>query len=78
MTVVSGTVAPGAPEVISSWNLEETWSAEDRELADYESWLERPLDRERYQAAFDEQRVPQGRYYLASIREDGYREYGFK
>ena len=78
MTVVSGTVAPGAPEVISSWNLEETWSAEDRELADYESWLERPLDRERYQAAFDEQRVPHGRYYLASIREDGYREYGFK
>jgi hydroxymethylglutaryl-CoA synthase len=78
MTVVSGTVAPGAPAVIDTWNLPEQLKA--YQAATWEQYEHFIAQRE-YSLATGMQThpeaVPGGRYYFAGIREDGYRQYEY-
>ncbi len=76
MVVLSMRVAESAPQVIAEWDIERIL-ADSRETSveEYEAWLEFPLDREAYAQRIEGMEVPRGAYYLASIREDGYREY---
>lgn len=79
MVVLSMTVAPDAPKVIEQWNLDAVIaSGRESALTEYEQWLEFPLDRGEYARRLDEAAVTQGEYYLAGIREDGYREYEYR
>ena len=78
MIIVSGTIAPGAPEVIESWDLDSVFRDErDASMEEYETWLTAPHSAERLQELVNESDVPSGQFFLSSIREDGYREYGF-
>ncbi len=79
MVVLSMTVAPDAPAVIEQWDLAGT-IAEGREsgMDEYEQWLEFPLDRDEYARRMEGATVRTGEYYLAGIREDGYREYEYR
>ncbi|MFW5994936.1 MAG: hydroxymethylglutaryl-CoA synthase family protein [Spirochaetia bacterium] len=79
MTVYSMTVAERAPEVIASWDLDAILNGgRDAEISEYESWLEAPLARERFNDLMGGMEVPNARFYLGSLREDGYREYKFR
>jgi hydroxymethylglutaryl-CoA synthase len=76
MTVLSGTVAAGAPEIISRWNLAEVLgTAMDLPYSRYERWVEGPYDRETFKTFLEESEIPAGSFYLSGIRDDGYREY---
>ncbi len=78
MLIVSATVAPGAPEVIESWDLNAVFRDErDATIDEYETWLAAPHEAERLKEILSGTNVPAGRFHLSSIREDGYREYGF-
>ncbi len=78
MLILSATVAPGAPEVIESWDLNAVFRDErDATCDEYETWLRAPHGSERLREILSETDVPPGRFFLSSIREDGYREYGF-
>lgn len=78
MIVISGTVMAQAPEVISSWNLDSIWDEEsERPLYEYEKWLQAPHPRECLNTLYKVADVPAQSFYLAGIREDGYREYAF-
>ena len=82
MIVFSGTVVPGAAEAIRNIGLREALSkGEFLGIEDYESRISfDKFDREAYlehlKTAWGD--IPDGRYYLQEIREDGYREYGVK
>jgi len=79
MIIVSGRIAPGAPEVIESWDLDSALtSARPAGLDLYETWLSAPHSDERLKALFTEADVPPESFYLSGIREDGYRQYAFK
>jgi hydroxymethylglutaryl-CoA synthase len=77
MAVISMTVQPGAPAVIATWDgAEPVASARPAGFEDYLAWLEggaKPAA-----GTGTEDRIPAGRCYLKSIREDGYREYAIK
>lgn len=76
MVVLGGRVAEDAPSVIDNWDLDRVWSeAQESDIADYLSWLESPLEREIYNGHVASASIPSGAFYLAGIREDGYREY---
>ena len=76
MSVFSGTIAEQAPQVISRWNLDEVISgAVDESLEHYERWLRVPMAAEEYREEMTSEQVPEGRFYLKNIRDDGYREY---
>ena len=78
MIIVSGTVAPGAPEVIESWDLASVFRHErDATPAEYETWLTAPHDADRLEKLLAGASMPAGQFYLSSIRDDGYRQYGF-
>lgn len=79
MILVSGKVAPGAPEVISSWDLDSVLSsavAADFDL--YDTWLAAPHTDDRLKSLYSVDDVPAQSFYLGGIREDGYRLYEFK
>lgn len=79
MIVLSGTVMPEAPQVIASWDLDAVWREESpRPLYEYEKWLEAPYPRECLNTLYKVGDIPTDRFYLAGIREDGYRDYQFK
>jgi len=76
MAVISGRVAPGAPEVIQSWDLDNVWtSARPASQAEYDRWTNPPADPESYALVLNREQVPGDSVYLNSIREDGYRVY---
>ncbi|MFW5688295.1 MAG: hydroxymethylglutaryl-CoA synthase family protein [Spirochaetota bacterium] len=78
MVILSATVAPGAPEVIESWDLDSIFRSErDASIDEYETWLSAPHTAERLQELVSASTVPSGQFYLSAIRQDGYREYGF-
>jgi hydroxymethylglutaryl-CoA synthase len=78
MVILSGTVAPGAPEVIESWDLDAIFRDErDATIEEYETWLSAPYSAERLSELNSVSDIPTGQFYLSSIREDGYREYAF-
>ncbi|MEE8440629.1 MAG: hypothetical protein V3S41_02820, partial [Spirochaetia bacterium] len=79
MIIVSGRIAPGAPEVIESWNLDSVvTSARPAGFDLYETWLSAPHNNERLKRLFSAADVPAESFYLSGIREDGYRQYTFK
>lgn len=78
MTVVRGTVAPGAAKVLASWDLQSILDAAvSVDFSEYEKFIAR----EQYDLSFgpvtDGAEVSAGSFYLADIREDGYRDYRF-
>jgi len=78
MVIISGTVAPGAPEVIEGWDLDGVFRNErDATLEEYETWLTAPHSAERLAELVNPASMPSGQFYLSSIRDDGYREYAF-
>ena len=78
MIIVSGRIAPGAPEVIESWDLDSVFtSALPAGFDLYETWLSAPHSDERLKRLFSEADVPTESFYLSGIREDGYRQYAF-
>lgn len=79
MIVLSGRVAQRAPQVIESWNLDSLFAgARDATDGEYETWITAPHPAERLKTLYTADTIPSGSYYLAGIREDGYREYAFK
>ncbi|MDR7610654.1 MAG: hydroxymethylglutaryl-CoA synthase [Armatimonadota bacterium] len=79
MAVLTGRVAPNAPEIIRGWDLDQLLQR------NYEASFEEYLEWTRvYQPSGDlterlERDQPKpGRFYLNKLRDDGYREYGFR
>jgi hydroxymethylglutaryl-CoA synthase len=78
MTVLSATIAAGAPDVIQRWDMdsliEESRAASP---AEYQQWIDGPYAPTglNHVVAHDGARLPIFR--LESIRDDGYREYGY-
>lgn len=79
MSVLSATIQPGAPAVLAQWDLDTTLNGGTD--VPFEAY-ERFVARREYDLSFgpitDGHDVPAGRFYLAEIREDGYRMYNFK
>jgi hydroxymethylglutaryl-CoA synthase len=76
MVVLAGRVAEQAPGVIRRWDLDQVWQdAAPNSIDDYLSWLESPVERDEYNDGVSTADIPTDSYYLAGIREDGYREY---
>jgi hydroxymethylglutaryl-CoA synthase len=81
MLVLSATVAAGAPEVIARWDLARLLAEERVEpIETYLNWLASPAPPAEYPARIRSLGacVPPGAFYLAGIREDGYREYAVR
>lgn len=78
MTVLSGTIQPKAPEVVSRWDLPAVLTA-SREATweEYAQFISRETYTLDSRQVADPADVPPHRYFLESIREDGYRVYGF-
>ncbi|MBN2510883.1 MAG: hydroxymethylglutaryl-CoA synthase [Spirochaetales bacterium] len=77
MAILSGTIVPGAQEVIRSWNLGHLLDRTNAaSLNDYEEWIARTKNGKGPHLN-DAELIPAGVYFLKSIREDGYREYSF-
>lgn len=81
MLVVSGTVAAGAPDVIGRWDLARLLSREQAgSMESYQAWLASPAQPREHAARIEAVRagIPVGSFFLAGIREDGYREYAVR
>ena len=78
MIVISGAVAPEAPAVIESWDLEGIFSsARPSTMDDYLIWTAGPYPDSEYAKLMSSIRVPTDAFYLSGVREDGYRDYKF-
>lgn len=76
MTVVSGRVADNAPAVLDGWDLTVPLNAaEEAGMELYDAFVHDETYDLSHGAVSDGTDVPPGRYYLAEIREDGYRRY---
>ena len=76
MVVAGGEVAEQAPSVIEQWDLDRVWTdAADHKMEQYLKWLDSPLPPDAYNQAISAATIPSDTFYLAGIREDGYREY---
>lgn len=76
MAIIPGVVSPEAAETIAAWDLDQVISASrERSMDEYLAWVGRthndPVPE------FNGS-VPAEHFYLSNIREDGYREYGYK
>ena len=79
MIVFSGKIAEKAPAIIDSWNFPLIFA--DSIKADfnfYEDWMSSEYIIPSGKVIVRPDDVPSGRYYLSSIRIDGYRQYGYK
>ncbi|WP_455382370.1 hydroxymethylglutaryl-CoA synthase family protein [Salinispira pacifica] len=83
MMVVSGQVAKRAVDVIGSWNLERiSAQARPATVDEYEAWIAADCPtgdcaRHGNGDGSGDRPAGGGEFYLAGIREDGYREYGY-
>jgi hydroxymethylglutaryl-CoA synthase len=76
MIIQAGQVMPQAPEVLSAWNLDRTLDANrPASIEEYDLWMDGPYEAADYDRLNQGRQVPAGSFYLAGIREDGYREY---
>jgi hydroxymethylglutaryl-CoA synthase len=76
MIIQAGQVMPQAPEVLSSWNLDRTLAkSRPASIEEYDLWIDGPYEAADYDRLNQGRQVPAGSFYLAGIREDGYREY---
>lgn len=79
MAVLSAKVADGAPAVLSRWKTEELWSGARRAgMEEYQEWIDRSAEGPWSLSADDYPDMPRDSFFLAGIRKDGYREYGFR
>jgi hydroxymethylglutaryl-CoA synthase len=77
MAVISARVAKPAPVVIARWNTGAVWSgARAAGMEEYEAWLARANGNGVTENTTEDGHA--GGFYLAGIREDGYREYGHR
>ncbi len=78
MAVFSGTVAPGAPRVIARWDLDALLAdSRDASFEEYETWIRGPYVVTASDAADAENTADQPGFVLETVREDGYRVYGY-
>jgi hydroxymethylglutaryl-CoA synthase len=78
MVVMGGTVAPSAPQVIESWDLDQIFaSARQSTMDDYLIYTAGPYADSEYAKLLSSIRVPTEAFYLSGVRQDGYREYNF-
>jgi len=76
MIIQAGRVMPQAPEVLSTWDLDQTLAAHrPASIEDYDLWTEGPYEAAEHERLNLGRQVPADCFYLASIREDGYRDY---
>ena len=79
MTVVSATVAPEAPEVLATWDLQAVLdAASSADFDAYETFVEKETYTLDSGPVTDGEDVDEGLYYLKEIREDGYRIYDYR
>ena len=79
MAVISAKVAPRAPSVLARWKTGEIWSeARKGSWEEYSAWLDRRGGEPGVGGSSEGAGPPQGSFYLAGLRKDGYREYGFR
>lgn len=79
MAVLSAKVAAGAPDVLTRWRTDELRSGARRARMDeYEAWLDRSNGALPTPYPEGDPGMPSGSFYLAGVRKDGYREYGFR
>ena len=79
MAVISATVAPRAPEVLARWKSGSVWDrARLTPWEEYEDWTGRAGGVEHGGVSVREPAAGAEGFYLSRIREDGYREYGFR
>jgi len=78
MIIQAGQVAPTAPEVLATWDLDRLLQ-EGRQatIDEYSTWAAGPHESARYVELAKGVTLPGGSFYLARIRKDGYREYGY-
>ena len=78
MILQAGKVAATAPEVLASWDLDRLLNAGRKaSVEEYSLWAAGPYEAQRYVELAKNVKLPGGSFYLARIREDGYREYGY-
>lgn len=77
MVVMEGRVASRAVEVISSWPVPLVDSGRPCTTREYELWMNVPYLGVHDVVVNDRFEIAAGRFYVARLREDGYREYGF-
>jgi hydroxymethylglutaryl-CoA synthase len=76
MIIQAGQVMPRAPEVLFTWDLDRTLTVQrPASIEEYDLWTEGPYEAADYDRLNQGRQVPAGSFYLAGIREDGYREY---
>jgi hydroxymethylglutaryl-CoA synthase len=76
MIIQAGRVVPQAPEVLSTWDLDRALAAHrPATIEEYALWTGGPYEAAEHERLNRGGRVPADSFYLASIREDGYREY---
>jgi hydroxymethylglutaryl-CoA synthase len=79
MAVISARVAERAPTVLARWRNDAVRSGARRtSWEEYAAWLDRPYGGPGHAAPGDSLDPPPGSFFLAGIRRDGYREYGFR
>ena len=76
MTMLRGTVAPGAIAVLADWDLDAVVNGgQPAPFADYERFVEPEVYALTSGQVAGPETVPPNRYFLREIREDGYRVY---
>ncbi len=76
MVVLTGNLQPQADEVVSRWKVDSLINEKTNSTyEEYLGWIGDTQSREEYLTKFTLAPPPPGRIHLASLREDGYREY---
>jgi len=79
MTVLSSTIAAGAPEVLSRWDLRGVLEAgTSAGFERYEGFIRNETYSLDYGPVSDGSDVDPGLFYLEGIRDDGYRQYAYR
>lgn len=79
MAVLTGYVAPNAPRVIQTWDLESILRPNyQASFEEYVEWTQAYPSRESLAEKLEKQQPKPGTFYLKNLREDGYREYDFR
>jgi hydroxymethylglutaryl-CoA synthase len=78
MIIQAGQVVPTAPTVLATWDLDRLLSVgREATFEEYSTWAAGPYEAAQYAELAKGVTLPGGSFYLAQIREDGYREYGY-
>lgn len=78
MIVLSGSIAPRAPEVLERWDLrQDIYTYRSAGMDEYELWISSPHTPEANPNMIKQSEIAPQSFFLAGVREDGYREYKF-